>query len=92
MAVYEETVTKVRDGDTFETRNRVVRLKDVWASESGTTKGDLATARLKQLIDNRLVTIHVTGDGSFGRDEANVWRRSDNLFINEEMRDYIKKL
>ena len=37
MAVYEEIVTKVRDGDTFETRNRIVRLKDVWASESGTT-------------------------------------------------------
>ena len=92
MAVHRETVTHVRDGDTFETRNRVIRLKDVWAPKAGTTKGDRATAKLKQLIDNKLVDIHTTGDITFGREVANVWRNSDNLFINNAMREYLESI
>ena len=61
MTTYTEKVTRVIDGDTFETANRKesVRLANVNAPETKKPGGPQATAALKKLIHGKMVVIEV---------------------------------
>ncbi len=65
-------VTKVLDGDTFETASgQRVRLADVNAPEVGQPRADKATAKLHELVYGKNVSIDPVGT-SYGRVVANV--------------------
>ncbi len=65
-------VTKVLDGDTFETESgQRVRLANVNAPEVGEPRAAKATAKLRELVDGENVRIEPVGT-SYGRVVANV--------------------
>ena len=79
----KEKVTRVIDGDTFETdrRKNPVRLANVDAPEKGKPGGAGATKALKELIQGQEVSIDTVARDKYGRSVAkvNVGRQSVNL-------------
>ena len=82
---YTAYVSRVIDGDTFETNIETVRIADIDAPESNTVAGENATTYLKSLIDQKLVLLESKGQDYFRRTIATVWRQSDNLNIGDAM-------
>lgn len=86
----KERVTRVIDGDTFETasRKRPVRLANVNAPEKGQRGGAAATNALKGLIAGETVSIETVARDVYGRSVANVkvGRRSVNKAMREKTR------
>jgi micrococcal nuclease len=70
----KEKVTKVIDGDTFETasRNNPVRLANVDAPEKGQPGAAEATEALRKLIQGKEVIIDTVARDSYRRSVANV--------------------
>lgn len=87
MTDYVAYVTRVVDGDTFDTSTERVRLANVNAPESGTPGGQSAAAYLKQLIEGQQVTIRQVAKDHYQRTVAHVWRYSDRLYVNQAMID-----
>ena len=85
---YLAYVTRVVDGDTFDTSTAGrIRLANINAPEIGTPEGQSAKAYLKQLIEGQQVTIQPVAKDYYGRTVANVWRFSDRLNVNQAMID-----
>ena len=70
----KERVTKVVDGDTFETdsRKNSVRLANVDAPEKGQPGASKATSDLRKLIGGKEVLIDTVARDSYGRSVAKV--------------------
>ena len=87
----KERVTRVIDGDTFETasRNRPVRLADVDAPERGTRGGAAATQTLRRMIGGETVTIDTVARDKYGRAVANV--KLGRTSVNRAMKGKSKK-
>jgi len=87
----KERVTKVTDGDSFETASRKhpVRLAGVDAPEHGSRGASAATKRLKNMIEGEMVTVSTVTRDVYGRAVANVkhGRRS----VNKAVKDGLEK-
>ena len=83
----KERVTRVIDGDTFETasRKKPVRLANVNAPEKGQRGGAAATNALKRLIEGESVTIETVARDKYGRSVANI--KIGRKSVNKAMRD-----
>ncbi len=86
----KERVTRVIDGDTFETasRKKPVRLANVSAPEKGQRGGAAATNALKGLIDGKTVTIETVARDKYARSVANV--KIGRNSVNKAMKDKLK--
>jgi endonuclease YncB( thermonuclease family) len=84
----KERVTKVIDGDTFETASRKnpVRLANVDAPELGAPRGQAAKRVLENLIGGETVSIDTVARDRFGRSVAKVklGRRSVNKAMTDK--------
>lgn len=82
----KETVTRVIDGDTFETesRKRPVRLANVNAPENGSRGAAAATQALRQLVEGETVSIETVARDKYGRSVANV--KTGSRSVNAAMR------
>ncbi|MCL6502991.1 MAG: thermonuclease family protein [Pirellulales bacterium] len=87
----KEKVTKVIDGDTFETASRKnpVRLANVDAPEKGQRGAAKATEALRKLIQGEGVIIDTIGRDRYGRSVANV--KVGGKSVNKAMRGKLKK-
>ena len=89
MATYEAYVTRVIDGDTFEIRTQTgvepIRLDNVDTPEEGQLGALAATNYLKTPIEGKDVIIQERGTGQWGRTLAHVWRKSDNIPVNNSI-------
>lgn len=87
----KEKVTKVIDGDTFETASRKnpVRLASVDAPEKGQPGAAKATQALRNLIQGEEVLIDTVARDQFGRSVANV--KVGGKSVNKAMQGKIKK-
>lgn len=85
----KEKVTKVVDGDTFQTASRKnpVRLANVDAPEKGQSGATKATQALRNIVRGKQVTIDTVARDSYGRSVANV--RVGGKSVNKAMRDEI---
>ena len=86
-----ETVTKVIDGDTFETASRPahsVRLANVDAPEKRQPGYQDAKAHLKELIEGKIVEVEPVAKDVYGRTVAKV--RVDGKSVNAEMNKWLK--
>ena len=83
---YEEKVTRVIDGDTFETAKRTVRLANVDAAEGG-IRGAKATNALEKLIASKIVKIKEVATDTYGRSvaEVTVGGKSVNEFMRKNV-------
>ena len=88
MTVSRETVTKVIDGDTFETSRHTVRLAHVHAPERGTEVGEKAARQLRGMIGGRSVEVNTLSHDNHGRAVARVKLngKSVNLAMNRRLR------
>lgn len=70
----KEKVTRVIDGDTFETSSRKnpIRLANVDAPEKGERGAVKATNELKKLIQGQEVSVDTVARDKYGRAVANV--------------------
>lgn len=86
MAKRRERVTRVIDGDTFETasRKRPVRLANVDAPEKRQPGYQPAKQRLKDLIAGEMVEVQTVARDTYGRAVAKV--KVDGQQVNEAMR------
>jgi len=89
-----ESVTKVIDGDTFETSSRKnpVRLANVDAPEKGEPGSGKARQALKNLIEGEQVRVETVARDQYGRSVAKVYlgRESVNKMMEEKI-DRIRK-
>ena len=87
----KERVTRVIDGDTFETASRKhpVRLANVDAPELGQRGGSAAKSALSRLIAGQEVSIDTKARDKYGRAVANV--KVGRQSVNKAMRDKTKK-
>jgi len=87
----KERVTRVIDGDTFETasRKRAVRLANVNAPEKGTRGGAAATKELKKLVEGETVSIETVARDVYGRSVARV--KVGRKSVNKAMREKTSK-
>jgi len=87
----KEKVTRVIDGDTFETASRKnpVRLANVDAPEKGQTGATKATAALWDLIRGKEVVIDTVARDTYGRSVAKV--KADWKSVNRAMQKKLKK-
>ena len=87
----KERVTKVIDGDTFETtrRKNPVRLANVDAPEKGQPGAAKATQALRQLIQGEEVTIETVARDQYGRSVAKV--TAGRKSVNKAMKDHLRK-
>ena len=87
----KERVTRVIDGDTFETASRKhpVRLANVNAPEKGQRGGASATNALKELIAGEAVTIETVARDKYSRTVANV--KVGRKSVNKAMKEKLKK-
>lgn len=87
----KEKVTKVIDGDTFETASRKnpVRLANVDAPEKGQPGAAKATQALRNLIQGKEVLIDTVARDQFGRCMANV--KVGGKSVNKAMQGKVKK-
>lgn len=67
QADFTATVTHVRDGDTLECGERVVRLQGIDAPESDQPHGRAAGRALRRLVAGETVTVETHGRGDYGR-------------------------
>ena len=86
----KETVTKIIDGDTFETASRKnpVRLADVDAPEKGQRGFAKATETLRKMIEGKEVRIETVARDKYGRAVARVYQGRES--INKKMNKRIK--
>ena len=91
MSKRKETVTKVIDGDTFQTSSRKhsVRLSNVNAPEKGQRGSNKATNDLKGLIANKKVQVDTVARDKYGRAVANV--KVDAKSVNKSMNQKLRK-
>lgn len=86
----KEKVTRVIDGDTFETstRKRPIRLANANAPEKGARGGAAATQALRKLIGGKTVSVETVARDKYGRAVANVkiGRNSVNKVVRERTR------
>lgn len=87
----KEKVTKVIDGDTFETarRQNPVRLANVDAPEKGKAGAAKAATALRDLIQGNEVVIDTVARDKYGRSVANV--KADGKSVNRAMKTKVKK-
>ena len=87
----KEKVTKVIDGDTFQTASRKhsVRLANVNAPEKGKPGSTKATQALKNLIQGQQVQINTVARDQYGRSVANV--KVGSKSVNKAMNQKLKK-
>jgi endonuclease YncB( thermonuclease family) len=87
----KEKVTKVIDGDTFETASRKnpVRLANVNAAEKGQRGAAKATEALRKLIQGEEVIIDTVAGDRHGRSVANV--KVGGKSVNKAMQGKLKK-
>ena len=87
----KEQVTRVLDGDTFETASRKnpVRLANVDAPEKGQPGAAKATTALHKLIQGKEVTIDTVARDKYGRSVAKV--KADGKSVNRAMQNKVKK-
>ncbi len=85
----KERVTRVIDGDTFETASRKnsVRLANVDAPELSASRGGAAKRALEDLISGETVSINTVARDSYGRSVAKVkvGRRSVNKAMTNKL-------
>ncbi len=67
MRSVEGTVTRVRDGDTIEVQGVPIRLGSLDCAEADTIDGERATARMRTLVSNQVLTCHLNGRKSYDR-------------------------
>lgn len=86
----KEKVTKVIDGDTFETSSRKnpVRLANVDAPEKGEPGAAKATGALRKMIQGEEVSIDTVARDSYGRSVANV--KVGGKSVNKAMKGKLK--
>ncbi len=91
MAKRRETVTKVIDGDTFETASRKhpVRLANVDAPEKRQRGYQEAKKALKQLIEGKKVEVTTVAHDPYGRAVAKV--KVGGKSVNDAMRRKTRK-
>ncbi len=84
----KEKVTRVIDGDTFETasRKKPVRLANVDAPEKGQPGFDKAREILRKMIVGEEVRIETRGRDKYGRAIVYKGRKSVNKTIEERLR------
>ena len=82
----KEKVTKVIDGDTFETssRKKSVRLANVDASEKGEPGAAKAKEKLEKLILGQEVRVDTVARDKYGRAVARVYRGRES--VNKKMK------
>lgn len=87
----KERVTRVIDGDTFETasRKKPVRLANVDAPERGQPGAAKATAALRQMIQGKVVSIDTKARDKYGRSVGNV--KVNGKSVNRAIREQTKK-
>ena len=87
----KERVTRVIDGDTFQTNSRKipVRLANVNAPEKNKPGGKAATEALKKLILGKEVTVDTKARDKYRRAIANVKARGKS--VNKAMNNKLKK-
>ena len=85
-----ERVTRVIDGDTFETasRKQPVRLARVDAPEKGQPGAPQATKDLRELIYRKEVLVDTVARDVYGRSVANV--KADGRSVNQQMRKKLR--
>ena len=81
----KETVTKVIDGDTFETdkRKNPVRLANVDAPEKGQRGAAKAREKLRNLIEGKEVGIETVARDKYGRSVARIYLGRES--VNKKM-------
>ena len=86
----KEKVTRIIDGDTFQTSSRKnsVRLANVDAPEIGKPGARKATNFLKNLINDKEVVIDTVARDKYGRSVAKV--KAGGKSINKAMRNKLK--
>ena len=86
----KEKVTKVIDGDTFETasRKKPVRLANVDAPEKGERGSAKATEALREMIEGKEVRIETVGRDKYGRAVAKVYIGRES--VNKKMKEKLK--
>jgi endonuclease YncB( thermonuclease family) len=87
----KERVTRVIDGDTFETANRKrsIRLANVDAPEKGKKGGAKATQSLRNLIAGETVSVETVARDKYGRSVAKV--KVGRKSVNKAMRERTRK-
>lgn len=87
----KEKVTRIIDGDTFETsrRKHPVRLDGVDTPEKTEPGYQAAKKELQELILNREVTVETIARDKYGRPIAKV--KLDNQSVNKAMSKHQKK-
>lgn len=85
--VRKERVTKIVDGDTFETSSRKnpVRLANVDAPEKGQRGSVKATEALRKMIEGEEVKIETVGRDKYGRAIAKVYKGRES--VNKKMKE-----
>ena len=95
MAVKREKVTRIIDGETFETsgRNKSIRLANVCAPETGTQSGVRAAKYLDGLIGGRMVEVDTLGRDGFGSAMARVRVNGEsvNLTMNRKLWQLLRR-
>ncbi len=84
-----ELVTRVIDGDTFDTSSSEprIRLANVDAPELGSPGGQEAKWALARLIEDKRVRIQTVAHDIYGRRVANVWVGQQS--VNRLMQNYV---
>lgn len=87
----KEIVTRVIDGDTFQTasRKKSIRLANVDAPEKGEPGGTRATNALRKLIGGQEVVVDTVTRDVYGRSVAKV--KVGRISVNKHMRDKLQK-
>ena len=86
--VVKEKVTKVIDGDTFDTAERRIRLARVYAPELNKSGGEEAKRKLESLIDGKEVSI-LAVSVSYGRIVAEI--ELDGKSVNDLMNEFLSQ-
>ena len=83
---YTEYVTRVIDGNTFETRNGlVIRIASIDVPKGNNLGCVAATNYLSHLIEDKTIILESHGTSYHGKTIATVWRQSDRLNIGDAM-------
>ncbi|WP_299483257.1 hypothetical protein [uncultured Paracoccus sp.] len=67
-AVLMDRVTRVRDGDSIVVGLIPIRIANLDCAESGTSAGERATSRAKELIAGQILTCRLEGRRSYDRE------------------------
>lgn len=88
--MFTGTVVRVKDGDTFEIEYQgmplTIRLCNIDVPEKNTPFGKQATARVKELIEGKIVDFETTKLDNCGRHLCIIYlngQRLDELFVRE---------